>query len=933
MMGRSRAITHYCGRVVSIIALLALVGWSAAYGQGNTIERVGVRADGVQPNAPSNGPVCSNGGACVAFYSDATNLLPAGSGRDNNGYTDVYVLDSSGAVRRVSEAEGGGSADGPSMAQRFRPSIDDNCTCVSFSTDATNLVPNDDNGKTDIVLRDLNAGTNELISVGLDGTSGNGSSSYSSVSADCGRVAFRSNASDLVDGDENLASDIFVHDRDSDTVTRVSVASGGGEADGPSITPSISGDGRCVAFASLATNLADSDTNGTYDIYVACEGEITCRASVSSDGREANDISFHPALNQDGTIVAFKSEASNLVDDDFNGHPDIFVHDCVAGTTERVNLSNTGAEADDIAIPPSITRDGRKVAFGSFASNLAGVFSNGRSQIYVRDLDTGLTTLISANSRGEAQNGSSPDLPPSICPDGKFVAFASAANNLDDTDSNGFQDVFAGSVGIPPTPAPDTPTATPEVLCDSNSDCDPGTVCNLETGVCVAAPTPTPTIPCTNDDDCPGILECESGICVDPSTPTPTNTPLPTCLMDEDCFCPDGTPPEDCDRCRAQVCVPPRACEDGTVDLDCRGERETCVEGFCECGGDCNLNGLAFGSEISTMMCILGGRCTEEDDCITSDVNEDGAVTGCDVTLAVLNLGLGCPGEGTPIVFGAQRTSETRTLNIGSTQTTAGSIVTIPIRLEGGGDVASAHTDILVNTDEVDIVTVVKGDQGALFPDCVLDERLDNKFSDLAIRLPQVPEGPVGQRRVRVAAIDIDLPFPLDTFGEGEYAHCRFQVAADAQPGDMIELKGDPIHTEVGDPNAQPFNSVVADGLIEVITVPCTEDSQCPEGNVCRNGVCVPDIDCMDDPNLCLDRQVCLPHPDMSGASRCECVGDCEINGRVRAGDIATMIAIINGLREVTECLAADQDGDGRVRAADIALAIQNINLGCPGQP
>ncbi len=936
MMGQSRAFAAGCARVVVAGALVVSMGALPVLGQPS-IERIGVRADGTQPNAPSNGPVCSNGAQCVAFYSDASNLLPQGPGGDNNGFSDVYLFDSrSDEMQRISETPDGEGGNGPSMAQRFRPSIDDGCTCVAYSTDATNLVPNDNNGRTDVILRQLDPAANLLVSVGLDGNSANGNSSFASVSADCQHVAFRSTASNLVEGDENGDSDIFVYAVATGSVARVSIPSGGGEADGGSTTPAISGDGRCVAFASVATNLLGEDTNGVHDIYVACDGEVTCRASVSSAGEQANAISFHPSLNQDGSVVAFKSEASNLVDGDFNAQPDIFVHDCNTGITERVSISNRGAEADDIAIPPSLSRDGNRVAFGSFASTLAEVATHGRSQIYVRDRSDATTILISADASGRAQNGSSPDLPPSICPNGDFVVFASGASNLDPPDTNGFQDVFAISVGDAPTPTPE-PTNTPiPIACSSDTDCDPGTICGPE-GICIPSPTPTPEIPCDTDDDCPMGLECVSNVCVDPNppTPTPTQTPLPTCIMDEDCECPDGTPDEECDRCRAQFCVPPRPCEDGTVDLDCRGERETCVEGFCECGGDCNLNGLTFGTEISRMMCILGGVC-EEDECITADVNEDGQVTGCDVTLAVMNLGLGCPGEGTALIFGALRTSEDRTVRIGTEEpikAAAGEVVTVPISLEGGAEVSTVHTDILINTAEVDVEVVVGGN-GAIRPDCKLADPLVGTFSDEAIRLPQVPRGPEGVRRVRVAAIDTTAPLPLDTMDEGEVLSCRFRVDAGATAGSVIPLLGDANRTEVGDFNSQPFNAIVADGAIEVVVIEgCDDDpSICPEGTMCRNDVCVADTDC-ETSEQCLDRQACVPDPEMSGVNSCECLGDCNLDGRVRSNEITAMINIINGVADATTCLPADQDGDGRVRANDVTAAILNINNGCPGQP
>lgn len=927
---RTGAIARTGSRVVGLAATLA-VACSPALGQETEIRRLSVRADGVQANGPSSGPVCSKGGACVAFYTDASNLLPQGPAGDNNGYTDVYLFD--GTMHRISQTEDGQSGNGPSMAQRFRPSIDDDCTCIAYSTDASNLVPNDTNNRTDVVLRNLSTPpTNELISVGLDGFSANGASSFASVSADCSRVAFRSTANNLVEDDNNNVSDVFVHDRTTGGITRVSVPNGGGEANGASTTPSISGDGRCVAFSSLASNLFEGDTNGVYDIYVSCDGEITCRASVSSAGVQANGISFHPALNQDGTVVAFKSEATNLVPNDLNGQPDIFVHDCAAGTTERVSISTGGREADDIAIPPSISRDGRRIAFGSFASTLADeVPTNGRSQIYVRDLDEAATILISVNEKGAAQNGSSPDLPPSICPDGDLVAFASSATNLGAPGGNGSLQAYIGSVGIPATPTPVPPTNTPRVPCSADTDCDPGTVCG-DDGFCVIAPTPTPTIACEDNADCPEGLFCIGNVCTDISTPTPTPTPLPTCIVDEDCFCPEGTPADECDRCRAGVCVPPRPCEFGTADIDCRGERETCIDNICECGGDCNLNGLVFGTEISTMMCILGGAC-EPDECITGDVNEDGFITGCDVTLAVLNLGLGCPGEGTPLIFGAQRTSETRTIAIGHADAIPGQVVVIPLDLEGGGEVSSAHTDILINTAQVDIEVRVETD-GAILPQCELAPALVGTFDSTAIRLPQVPRNPEGIRRVRVAAIDTTLPFPLDTFGEGTFATCRFRVGAGVTPGTVIPLMGDPNRTDVGDFSAQPFTAVVADGSITVgdPICGCEENPEiCPEGTVCRNDCCVPDSEC-EGPADCLDRQACVEDDEMSGVARCECVGDCNLDGRVRGNEISVMINIINGVADVTTCLAADQDGDGRVRANDITLAIININQGCPGQ-
>jgi hypothetical protein len=863
-----------------------------------------------QANGPSSGSVASRDAACVAFYSDATNLLPQGSSGDNNGFTDVFVSNlEAGTLEIASIGVDGEGANGPSMAQGFRPSIDDGCTCVSFSSDASNLVPGDTNRRTDVFVRLLGDST-VLASVGMDEPA-NGASSYSSVSAACGRVAFQSTASNLVPGDENLTSDIFVYDRGSGAVDRVNMGPGGVEADGQSITPSISADGRCVAFASRASNLWPDDTNGVNDIYVACDGAITCRASVSSVGQQADKISFHPALSADGNIVAFKSEATNLVDDDFNGQPDIFVHNCTSGDTQRVSVSTGGAEGNDISIPPTITDDGMKVAFGSFASNLlSGTSTGGHSQIYVRDLEIGATILISSSPNGSAQNGGSPDVQPSISPEGDWVTFASLATNLVPGDSNGYQDVFTGSIGAPPpTPAPPTPTPMP-IPCDLDTDCPSGQVCNDE-GICVAAPTPTPKIPCDTVEDCPPGHDCIGNICVDQATPTPTPTPLPQCDVDEDCM--EGFV------CRALVCVPRRDCEEGA--LECRGIRETCLDGFCECGGDCNLNGLVFGTEISTMMCQLGGSC-EIDECAAGDINQDGEVTGCEVSLAVRNLGLGCPGEGVPLIFGANRTTEDRTINIGTNEGAPGEIVDIVISLEGGDEVTTTQTDILIPTDLVD-VTITQAGNGELRPNCDMDPRLVATFFP-EIRLPQAPRNTDGLRRLRVAQVDIELPFPLDSFGEGPLFNCKFRVGRSVDVGTVIPLPGDPERTEVGDPNAQEFNSIVSDGSITVVEPPpCEVDEDCPDGLFCRGMVCVPDIECVAGGDECLSREACVDE-------RCACGVDCNGDGDVLVNEILLAIGIFAGNVGLDQCPAADINGDTDVLVNELLLGIQNFAQGCP---
>ena len=911
MNARIKLVSLALGGVVVCVAVLATER-SAKTQPLNTfppVELVSQKPDGGQPNGNSSGAVASADGRCVAFYSDATNIVPL----DNNGFTDVFVYDrESHASTLVSVGANGQPANGPSQAQKFRPAIDGGCTTVAFSSDASNLVAGDTNGRTDVFARDLAGATTRLVSIGQGGTPADGGSSFASMAGENGLIAFQSVATNLVADDTNKASDIFVADQGG-AITRVSVGPGGVQADGPSITPSLSADGRCVAFASAATNLLPGglDANRVLDIYVACDGVVTCRASVSSTGAEPDQMSFLPALSADGTIVAFKSNATNLVPGDLNQSADVFVHNCTTGETQRVSVGDQGQEGNDIAIPPTISGDGRFVAFGSFASNLLqGQSTGGYSQVYVRDLELQTTVLISSSLDGQPGNGSVPDLPPSITQDGGFVAFESLATDLIVQNTQGYLDTYIrANVTVAPsatktnTVAP-TPTPTQKVPCTADNNCPVGQVCGSD-GFCETAPTPTPTIHCTTTEECPPGLTCVDNICRDLSTPTVTPTPLPTCVTDEDC--PPGT------ECKAFVCVPPRPCDN---QLECRGIRETCLDGFCECGGDCNTDGIVFGSEITKMVCIVGGQCNLAV-CPAGDINQDGSVNAADITLAVDNLGLGCPGEGSPLIYALDRTTETRTIVIEDIVGIPGEIVDVTISMEGGDDVTTAQVDILYDQSQLQVSETE--------PPCTLDPRMLEEGSfESEVTLPQVPTNPPGIGRLRVAVID-KLP-PIDSFGPGPVFQCKFRIQPSAAPASG-QLENDPQRLEIADPGANPFNAEVMGGAIQINPRPhCEGDDMCPEGTECKGNECRPIIDCdnpQSGPGQCLDnRQACVDN-------QCECVGDCNLDGRVRANEITIMINIINGEAPLESCPAADFSGDG-VRANDITIAINNINLGCP---
>ena len=193
---------------------------------------------------------------------------------------------------------------------------------------------------------------------------------------------------------------------------RVSVDSTGTEGDNSSNNPSTSNNGRYIAFESTASNLVAGDTNGNRDVFVHDrDTNTTTRVSVGPSGTEGNSDSYDPSISSDGRYVAFESEASNLVALDTNGELDIFVHDRITHTTTRVSVDSTGAEGDDESLDPSISGDGRYVAFVSSASNLVALDTNGADDIFVHNRDTNTTTRVSVGPSGTEGNSDSYDPP------------------------------------------------------------------------------------------------------------------------------------------------------------------------------------------------------------------------------------------------------------------------------------------------------------------------------------------------------------------------------------------------------------------------------------------------------------------------------------------------------------------------------------------
>ena len=395
-----------------------------------TTERISVSSDGTPGNNYSSKPSISADGHYIAFQSSADNFAPIGS------LDQIFVKDRiTGQMTLISIANGGTHASSLSS----NPSISANGQFVAFTSMANNLVEGDTNLCHDVFVHDMQSGNTTLVSIASDGSLGTGCSGAGAgpqtISSDGRFVVFDSSASDLVSDDTNGKGDVFVHDRQTGSTERVSVASDGTQGDDSSSKPSISANGRYISFASNATNLVVGDNNGDKDIFVHdLETGQTERVSVASDGTAGGTSYFDYAysdLSDDGQFVAFVSRSNVLVTDDSNGEHDVFVHDRDTGNTERVSVASDGTQGNGSSSQygfPSISGDGRFIAFQSAASNLVNGDSNESSDVFVHDQQTGETVPISITNDGTLGNSGSNN--PSITSDGLLVAFDSVASNF-----------------------------------------------------------------------------------------------------------------------------------------------------------------------------------------------------------------------------------------------------------------------------------------------------------------------------------------------------------------------------------------------------------------------------------------------------------------------------------------------------------------------
>jgi hypothetical protein len=399
--------------------------------------RVNVRTPGGQANAGAGYESVSGSGRFVAFESDANDLVSG----DTNGVTDVFVRDRrTHTTTRVSVRSNGGQFN----EWVGYSAISVNGRFVTYCGDASNAVKGDTNGHQDVFVHDRATGKTTLVSVSSSGRQGNGDSDYSNVSSDGRWVVFASQASNLVKGDTNGYWDLFLRDTVTDATRLITRSPSGAPANGDTsyVGPSsLSSDGRFVAFSSQASNLVHGDTNGQADVFVYDrETQKIRRASVNTAEVQGDAASGDPTISAGGRFVVFDSGATNLVNGDTNSAYDIFIRDLANGTTRRVSVSSNEVAGNQGSRYPTVSDDGRFVAFESDATNLVGSDTNNATDIFVRDLANGVTRRASVNSAKEEGDAGGNNA--FLSASGKYVVFQSASTNLVGNDTNASTDIF-----------------------------------------------------------------------------------------------------------------------------------------------------------------------------------------------------------------------------------------------------------------------------------------------------------------------------------------------------------------------------------------------------------------------------------------------------------------------------------------------------------
>jgi hypothetical protein len=397
---------------------------------GACTARVSVSSNEVQANAASHNPSISEDGRYVAFDSEASNLV-LGDG-------NLFVRDLAAGTTTVVTP---GAASATSLHE-----ISADGRYVAFES-SSRLTPDDTGDDTDVYVWDRQTGATTRASVGFGGREGNANAevpdTYGSIAISRnGRyVAFESSSTDLVPGDTNGLADIFVRDRTASTTTRVPFESTGEPATEPDRStpiglthPVLSLDGQHVGFASARVYPGPNPVLrlGT-DLYVRNLDTGGTTKVTPEALPEGAGLAF--SLDAHGEHAAFSSYAEDLVPGDSNGKEDIFVRNLRTGAVTRLPAEATGAGGVFYGLTdPSLSRTGRFVAFTTDPYTT--------SNVYIHDLQTGRTRRLTKDHQAATQPY---NLFPRISADGRWVAYESTDPTAVQGDTNDVPDVFVGS--------------------------------------------------------------------------------------------------------------------------------------------------------------------------------------------------------------------------------------------------------------------------------------------------------------------------------------------------------------------------------------------------------------------------------------------------------------------------------------------------------
>lgn len=365
----------------------------------------------------SNQPSISADGRYVAYCSSIPDIVPG----INNTYQDIYVFDRqlrhTTCISLSSDGTEGNSFSGS-------PYISADGRYVAFDSNASNLISNDTNNCTDIFVYDMLLHHISRISISGAGLQGNSNSTMPVISADGRYIAFESSANNLVPSDTNNMGDLFVFDRETSIIKRITTGINGGQVSNFSRVRDISADGRYIVFESFATNLVVGDTNGKSDVFLYDQHtDKISRLSINNNLVQGNGESERPCISADGRYVAFMSDATNLVPDDTNDVDDIFLYDCVTSKISRITMGVNGLQSNKGSGSPTISADGNYITFFSGATNLVTGDTNNQDDIFVYDHQAKQTLRINVKQDGTQMNNTSSE--PHISKNGQSIAFSS----------------------------------------------------------------------------------------------------------------------------------------------------------------------------------------------------------------------------------------------------------------------------------------------------------------------------------------------------------------------------------------------------------------------------------------------------------------------------------------------------------------------------